>query len=219
MATFVLVPGAWHGAWCFEQVVPLLECAGHTVHALTLTGLRPGDDPASVNLDTHTDDVVRALEPGVTLVGHSYGGMVISAAADRVPDMVSRLVYLDAHVPLDGESCWSRCNDVYRDAFLAGAASTGHAVHPPEGGDPRRRPHPIASLTQAVRLTGAVDRVPVREYVYCSGWEDRTPFTATRDRLRDDPLWTVHEIPTVHNAMREAPEAVAAILLGALLRQ
>ncbi|MFD0531462.1 alpha/beta fold hydrolase [Kitasatospora arboriphila] len=90
MATFVLVPGGWHGSWAFEAVVPLLERASHTVHPLTLTGLHPHDDPATIataNLDTHTDDVLRQLERAhlddVTLVGHSYGGMVITAAADR----------------------------------------------------------------------------------------------------------------------------------------
>jgi pimeloyl-ACP methyl ester carboxylesterase len=226
MATFVLVPGGWHGSWCYETVVPILERAGHTVHALTLTGLRPDDDEATVataNLDTHTEDVLRFLDGAdlddVTLVGHSYGGMVIAAVADRAAGRVSRLVHLDAYVPHDGDSCWSLAGDAYRQAFVAGAAATGYAVDPPyrpgraHGGDPRRRPHPLGSFTQAVRLTGAVARVPRREFVYCSGWEG-TPFTDQRDRLEADPGWRVHELPTAHNAMREAPEAVAEILLG-----
>ncbi|GAB1329780.1 alpha/beta fold hydrolase [Streptomyces sp. NPDC093260] len=219
MATFVLVPGGWHGSWAFEAVVPLLERAGHTVHALTLTGLRPDDDRATVaaaNLDTHADDVLglldRARLTDVTLVGHSYGGMVIAAAADRARGRVSRLVHLDAYVPRDGESCWSSTTEPYRQAFVDGATSTGYAVLPPAGGDPRRRPHPLASLTQAIRLTGAAEQVPRREFVYCSGWEDRTPFTALRTRLEADPGWHVRELPTGHNAMREAPDAVAALL-------
>ncbi|MFK4123337.1 alpha/beta fold hydrolase [Streptomyces longwoodensis] len=219
MATFVLVPGGWHGAWSFEQVVPLLERAGHTVHALTLTGLRPEDDEATVaaaNLDTHADDVLRLLDEarltGVTLVGHSYGGMVISVAADRARGRVERLVHLDAYVPRDGDSCWSSTTEAYRQAFLAGAASTGYSVLPPAGGDPRRRPHPLASFVQTARLTGAVDEVAQREFVYCSGWEDRTPFTDLRSRLRADPRWRVSELPTGHNAMRENPDAVAALL-------
>ncbi|MEU4289995.1 alpha/beta hydrolase family protein [Kribbella sp. NPDC026596] len=225
MATFVLVPGGWHGSWAFEGVVPLLERAGHTVHALTLTGLRPDDDDVTVataNLDTHADDVLRLLDrahiTSATLVGHSYAGMVIAAAADRAGGRVSRLVHLDAYVPRDGESCWSLTSEGYRQAFADGAADTGYAVRPPfrppDGGDPRRRPHPLASFLQAIRLTGVVDRVPRREFVYCSGWEDRTPFAELRTRLQADPEWRVHELPTAHNAMREAPEAVAAILLG-----
>jgi pimeloyl-ACP methyl ester carboxylesterase len=224
MTTFVLVPGAWHGSWCFEAVVPLLERAGHAVHALTLTGLRPDDDDVTVataNLDTHADDVLarldRARVASATLVGHSYGGMVIAAAADRARGRVSRLVHLDAYVPRDGESCWSSTTEQYRQAFVAGAAETGYAVRPPlrppTGGDPRRRPHPLASLLQTIRLTGPFAQVPRREFIYCSGW-DGTPFTELRTRLQADPEWHVHDLPTAHNAMREAPEAVAALLLG-----
>ncbi len=139
MATFVLVPGAWKGSWSYEAVVPLLERAGHTVHALTLTGLRPDDDSAAVaaaNLDTHAGDVVRHLDrhhiTGATLVGHSYAGMVIAAAADRAGGRIARLVHLDAYVPRDGESCWSSTNEHFREVFAAGAATTGYAVRPPE---------------------------------------------------------------------------------------
>ena len=220
MTTFVLVPGGWHGSWSFEAVVPLLERAGHAVHALTLTGLRPADDPVAVataNLDTHADDVLRLLDRAritdATLVGHSYGGMVTAAAADRARGRVSRLVHLDAYVPRDGESCWSATTERYRQVFAAGAATTGYAVRPPEGLDPRTRPHPLASFLQAVRLTGALAQVPRREFVYCSGW-DGTPFAELRTRLQADPDWRVHELPTGHDAMNEAPDAVAALLLG-----
>ena len=220
MTTFVLVPGAWKGAWAFEAVVPLLERAGHTVHALTLTGLRPDDDNATVataNLDTHADDVLAHLDrahiTSATLVGHSYAGMVIAAAADRAGGRISRLVHLDAFVPRDGDSWWSLTNEYFRDLFAAGAAATGYAVRPPDGGDPRRRPHPLASVMQTIRLTGGFARVPRREFVYCSGWEDQTPFADLRTRLEADPDWHVHELPTAHNAMREDPEAVAALLL------
>ncbi|MGW0855840.1 alpha/beta fold hydrolase [Streptomyces sp. NPDC002690] len=220
MTTFVLVPGAWKGSWAFEAVVPLLERAGHTVHALTLTGLRPDDDAATVaaaNLDTHAHDVLRHLDrTGVTdatLVGHSYAGMVIAAAADRAEGRISRLMHLDAYVPRDGESCWSATNDHFRQVFAAGAAATGYAVRPPGAGDTRRRPHPLASFLQTIRLTGAVERVPRREYVHCSGWADRTPFTDLRARLQADPDWRVHTLPTGHDAMHEAPESVAALLL------
>lgn len=223
MATFVLVPGAWHGSWCFETVVPLLQRAGHKVHALTLTGLRPDDDDqivATANLDTHAGDVLALLDRAhisdATLVGHSYGGMVIAAAADRADGRIARLVHLDAYVPRDGESCWSSTSEQYRSAFVAGAAASGYAVQPPfrppDGGDPRRRPHPLASLMQSIRLIGAHERVPRRELIYCSGWGG-TPFAELRTRLQADPAWRVHDLPTAHNAMREAPEAVAALLL------
>ena len=225
MATFILVPGAWHGAWAFEAVIPLLEQDGHTVHSLTLTGLRPGDDAATVahaNLDTHATDVVSLLESAqitdATLVGHSYGGMVIYAAADRAGGRVSRLVHLDAYVPRDGESCWSLTSENYRQLFINGATDTGYAVQPPfrapHGGDPRRRPHPLASLVQTIRLTGVVDRVPRRDFIYCAGWEADTPFARLRARLQADPGWHVHDILTAHNAMKESPAVVAKLLMG-----
>lgn len=221
MATFILVPGAWHGSWAFEAVVPLLERAGHTVYALTLTGLRPDDDDATVataNLDTHANDVLELLDrahiTNATLVGHSYGGMVIAAAADRAGGRVSRLVHLDAYVPRDDESCWSLTTEAYRQAFVVGATNTGYAVRPPDrpGRDPRRRPHPFASLLQTIRLTSALAQVPRREFIYCSGWEG-TPFAELRTRLEADPEWQVHDLPTAHNAMREAPGAVAELLI------
>lgn len=218
MATFVLVPGGWKGSWAYEAVIPLL--AGHAVHALTLTGLRPDDDSTAVataTLDTHADDVLRHLDrhqlTDVTLVGHSYAGMVITAAADRAGGRISRLVHLDAYVPRDGESCWSATNDHFRGVFAIGAATTGYAVQPPGTGDPRRRPHPLASFLQTIRLTGAAAKVPRREFVYCGGWQD-TPFTDLRTRLRADPDWQVHDFPTAHNAMNEDPKAVAALLLA-----
>ena len=223
METFILVPGAWKGSWAYEAVVPLLERAGHAVHALTLTGLRPDDDNATVataNLDMHADDVLRLLDrahlTSATLVGHSYGGMVIAAAADRADGRISRLVHLDAFVPHDGESWWSATNQYFRDVFAAGAATTGYAVRPPDGGsdDPRRRPHPLASVMQTIRLTGAVAQVPRQEFIYCSGWEDQTPFAELRTRLEADPGWQIHDLPTGHDAMHEAPEATAALLLG-----
>lgn len=223
METFVLVPGGWHGAWSFEEVIPLLERAGHAAHSLTLTGLRPDDDNATIataNLDTHADDVLQLLDrahiTSATLVGHSYGGMVIAAAADRARSRVSRLVHLDAYVPRDGESCWSSTTDHYRQAFAAGAARTGYAVRPPDGLDPRTRPHPLASFLQTIRLTGPLAQPARREFIYCSGW-DGTPFAELHTQLKANPDWHVHDLPTGHDPMHEDPDAVAALLLGRVI--
>lgn len=110
MSTFLLVHGAWHNGRCWERVVPLLEAAGHRVFAPSLTGY--GDKAhllgPEVGLDTHVDDVVGLITEenlgDVVLVGHSYAGLVISSAANRIPERVAHLVYLDAMVPEDGES-------------------------------------------------------------------------------------------------------------------
>lgn len=110
MSTYLLVHGAWHSGECWERVVPLLASAGHRVSAPSLTGY--GDKShllgPEVGLDTHVDDVVDLIVEEdlteVVLVGHSYAGLVISSVANRVPDRIARLVYLDAMVPEDGES-------------------------------------------------------------------------------------------------------------------
>ncbi|MDN5719898.1 hypothetical protein [Corynebacterium sp.] len=121
-------------------------------------------------------------------------------------------MHLDAYVPRDGESCWSSATDGYRQVFATGAARTGYSVHPPEGLDPRARPHPLASFLQTIRLTGTHAEVSEREFIFCSGWAD-TPFDELRARLQIDPSWRVHDLPTGHDAMHEAPEAVAELLL------
>ncbi|WP_327093378.1 alpha/beta hydrolase [Nocardia vinacea] len=110
MATFVLVHGGGHGGWCYRQVARLLRGAGHEVYAPTLSGLaeRAHLRLAGIGLDTHIQDVASLLHyedlRDVILVGHSYGGMVITGAADRAVERVGRLVYLDAANPVDGQS-------------------------------------------------------------------------------------------------------------------
>jgi pimeloyl-ACP methyl ester carboxylesterase len=110
MATIVLVHGGWFGGWCWQKVIPFLETAGQEVFAPTLTGLaeRASELSPDVGLDTHIQDVVGLLEEknlhDVILVGHSYGGMVITGVVDRVPERIAHLVYLDTFVPRDGDS-------------------------------------------------------------------------------------------------------------------
>src|SRR5581483_167199 len=153
MARFVLVPGGWHGGWAFDAVSALLSSEGNEVQALTLSGL--GDEASSeVNLDRHVDDVlqaIRARDTNVVLIGHSYGGMVITGAADREPSRVDALVYADAYVPDDGASVWSLTSQSYRDRFIAGVAADGLNCAPPAHLDSRCRPHPIATFLQAIK--------------------------------------------------------------------
>ncbi|MCW1431824.1 alpha/beta fold hydrolase [Novosphingobium sp. JCM 18896] len=115
MACYVLVHGGAHGGWCWDRVRPILTAAGHEVHALTLTGLgeRASLLSPETTLATHIADIVEVIEQGdladVILVGHSYGGMVITGVADKLPGRISEMVYLDAAIPFDGEALvdWS----------------------------------------------------------------------------------------------------------------
>ena len=110
MATFVLVHGAWRGSWCWKRVRRALLQQGHEVFTPTLTGLGERSHLLSETLDlqTHTLDVLNLIQweelNDFVLCGHSYGGMVISGVADRVPERIRSLVFLDAFVPEHGES-------------------------------------------------------------------------------------------------------------------
>ena len=214
MTRFVLVPGGWHGGWAFDAVGHALQGEGHEVRALTLAGL--GDEPASgVNLARHIDEVVRVLREGdapAVLVGHSYGGMVVTGAADQVPSHVKAIVYADAYVPEDGESLWSLTTPAYRERFVAGVAADGLTCAPSAHLDKRCRPHPIATFLQAIRLTGEWRKVGSKTFLVASGWEG-SPFIALYERLRLDPGWTTHRLDCAHDVPRLAPEAFARILL------
>ncbi|NKB35720.1 MAG: alpha/beta fold hydrolase [Gammaproteobacteria bacterium] len=106
--TFVLVHGAWHGAWCWEKIVPLLSASGHQVHTLDLPGLGEDKTPISeVSLDsyvTKVSDLIISLAKPVVLVGHSMGGMVITQVAEKIPDRIDTLIYLTAFSPKHGET-------------------------------------------------------------------------------------------------------------------
>ena len=175
--TFVLVHGAWHGGWCWRRVADRLRAGGHTVFTPTLTGLgeRAHLMHGAVNLETHITDVVNLLAweqlENVVLCGHSYGGFIISGVAERKSAAIRSIVFLDAFMPRDGESVQELTGQAVRDA-IAAAVHRGDLGIPPRaaeafGVNPADRawvdrlcvPQPIATLTDKIKLTGAVDRI------------------------------------------------------------
>jgi pimeloyl-ACP methyl ester carboxylesterase len=220
MSTFVLVPGACHGAWWFEPLARQLREQGHQAYPLTLTGIgaRRHQLTASVNLDTHIDDVVNLLEDeqitDAVLVGHSYAGMVITGAADRVPDRVEGLVYLDAFLPADGDSCWTLTTDVQREWYVGGSAATGYGVEPLPFFDQRATAHPLASMLQRIRLSGGTSRVKRKEFADVTEWgRAESPFRMSIERASQDPSFRVHVLESRHDVMRDVPEEILRILL------
>ena len=218
MATFVLVPGMCHGGWCFAGLTEQLRGHGHFVHPVTPTGLGERSHllHGGVNLDTHIEDVTALLTAedvhDAVLVGHSYGGMVITGAADRLPGRVDCLVYLDAVVPAHGDSCFTLVSDRERQWYLD-VVDNGYGVRPLPFFDARATPHPLASLLQPLRLSGDPTRFRRRDYVYAAGWDGESPFTSVYRRLRADPAWTTHALDGGHNLMRDAPDDLLKILL------
>lgn len=221
MTTFVLIPGACHGAWCFDDLAAALRGHGHRVLAYTLTGIaeRAHLAHSGINLDTHIADVLAALatdtdDDELVLVGHSYGGMVITGVADRLPERVDALVFLDALVPRDGESCWHLVSDEQRQWYLD-VDDTGYGVRPLPFFDPRTSAHPLASFLQRIRLSGHLDRFRRRDFVYALQWPGESPLRTSYERVRHDPAWHVHEIDGAHNLMRDNPDDLVRILLDA----
>ena len=228
--TYVLVHGAWHGGWCWRRVLSALRSGGADVHPVTLTGL--GDRAhllsRDVGLETHIADVLGVIEAeelsDVVLVGHSYAGFVISAVADRIPDRIARLVYLDAIVPRDGDCAFDRLSPQSRERFEAVSRSEGDgwllpvSVATPDylglvADDdirfvlPRLSPHPLRTLRERVALSARSPRTP-RTYINCIG--DRPfgqPRTAQADGIDD-----YHELRTGHEAMVTDPQGVIALL-------
>jgi pimeloyl-ACP methyl ester carboxylesterase len=214
MARIILVPGGWHGGWAFEAVSNALSSEGHQVQALTLSGLR--DEPANgANLESHINEVAQAVREGNTgavLVGHSYGGMVITGAADKESSRIKAIVYADAYVPDNGASVWSLTTSNYRERFIAGAVVDGLTCAPPAHLDGRCRPHPIATFLQAIKLTGNWRNVRSKAFIAACGWEG-SPFIELYERLRLDPEWDTHRLDCAHDIPRLAPEAFTRILL------
>ena len=179
MANVVIVAGGWHGGCEITPFARKLRALGHEVFTPTLTGLgeRVHLARARPNLSTHILDVANVLEfeelSDVVLCAHSYGGMVITGVADRMPERISALVYIDALVPEDGDSWWGLVNDHFRAIAIDGADEDGFGVRPPAHMDPRCRPHPIASFLQKIRLAGRWKEV--REALCLCHRVDRQP--------------------------------------------
>jgi len=219
MTTFVLVPGVCHGRWWFEPLVERLTEMGHTAAAVSLSGLGQHDrldKMRPINLDVHISEasasvVLSQADDGTVLVGHDYGGCVITGVADRLPHAVRALVYVDAFVPDDGDSCYSMTDEEQRQWYL-GEGAGADAVQPLPTFDPRARPHPRATLLQRIELTGRWQAVPVKHYVAATDWPGRSPFAPIVERVRSDPGWTVHEWPTRHDVLAEGPDRLVELL-------
>ena len=232
MTTFVLVHGAWHGGWCWDRVRRALRARGHDVFAPTLTGVADRSHLLSpqVDLETHINDVANLLVwedlSDVVLCGHSYGGCVVSGAADRAADRISALVYLDAFVPKHGQRLHDFLPDETREAQLEGARQTGEGWRVPpipaevfnvnaadrEWVDRQCTPQPLATFQQPVSLTGRLDTIENVSFVWASDWDG--PFGQFYEQAKLIG-WKTAEIACGHDVMLDRPEALTEALLSA----
>lgn len=225
--TFLIVHGAWGGAWQFAKVDPLLRERGYDVRRVTLTGLGERVHLASpdIGLQTHIDDVVNVILfenlRDIVLLGHSYGGMVISGVAQRVPDRIARLVYLDAILPNDGESLLTARGDRPGSLDLPKMTREGFLVPGwvrPDKPHPFDVPHPLKTFTDPLVLKNpAAEKIPALYILTVDPGkqpeeDDFWPF-AERARARG---WPVVEMPGDHNPQWRQPAATVEVLAGAL---
>jgi pimeloyl-ACP methyl ester carboxylesterase len=230
MADFVLVHGAWHGAWCWRRLLPGLWQAGHRAFAVDLTGLgarrhlfRP-----ELGLSDHVADVVQTLDneelAQAVLVGHSYAGMVVTGAADQRPAQVSTLVYLDAVVPEPGEA-WSSTHPPATRAERRSTIAAQGGLPPPDPaafglqGDDHAwvqrqlGPQPGGCYDEPLTFDAGLWSARRRVFIDCNSPALPT-IASSRVRAQTQPGWELHSLSTGHDPMVSAPEDLLAVLLS-----
>ncbi|NUW43215.1 alpha/beta fold hydrolase [Nonomuraea rhodomycinica] len=229
MAEFVLVAGAWLGAWAWDDVVPELRAAGHGAHPLTLSGLAEKRG-APAGQQTHVQDIVDEVERldlrEVVLVGHSYSGIPVGQAAERIGDRLAHVVFVDSNVPAHGESFVSpspegratveasiAANDGFwaplTAADYAGQGLTDEQIDRIVTGS---TPHPGATLTEPAVLAKPLGELPAT-YVKCLlDGDEPSPDVA---RLLGGDRWRLVEMETGHWPMFSQPRELARVLLDA----
>lgn len=244
MAAYVLVGGGWLGGWCWQRVARRLREGGHDAYPVTLTGLGERVHLASpeVDLETHITDVVNLVEfedcRGVVLLGHSYGGLVVTGAADRIPGRISQLVYLDT-VPLpDGGSLIEKFPSELRKRTEDRVRGSGEGwkfpVPPPEEladmaslegiNEDRLRllysratPQPFGTYTQPLRLENPNRVGPPKLGILCSSSLDQVQemIAGGSPAFRETagPNWRFVELPTGHYPMFSRPDDLATVIL------
>lgn len=240
MLTFVLVHGAFHGGWCWSRVSAHLTPAGHQVFAPTLPGLgeRRAQASPAVNLTRHIDEVEGLIRQhrldDVVLCGHSYGGMVVTGVADRIPERIGALVYCDALVPKDGDTALGLIapDQKWKDAWLDRVGRNGGWLMPPAPArflelrdsadedlvDSSCTPQPAATYLEKIRLTGAWATVPRKTYILAAAMRADT-MRRHAAPLRSHPDWNFYEIDCGHEMMLDHPGLLATMLVEAAPRR
>jgi pimeloyl-ACP methyl ester carboxylesterase len=208
--TYVIVHGAWGGGWAWRGVDSLLTARGHRVHLGT----------AETGLSTHIQDVVNTLLfeelDDVVLIGHSYGGMVVTGVADRVPDRIRHLVYLDAFLPEDGESVTTINGQT--GGGMANQAVNGFIVpawRDPNAPPPGDVPHPVATFTERLSLTDAeaLGRIPSTYILTMDPGAQRDAFSPYAERAKARG-WRVLQMEADHNPQWSKPAELVDLFAG-----
>jgi pimeloyl-ACP methyl ester carboxylesterase len=219
MSCFVLVHGAWGTIRGYDKTAAALRAAGHIVHCVELKGLgtRAAELAADITLSDHVNDVLAVMDDNglsdIILVGHSYGGMIITGAATQRADRIRCLVYVDAFLPENGEALWDIATDFERKHYIDAQRTSPGLVGPLPfpGLDPALR-QPLLTLIEPVPLTGAEQMIARRIYIYATRGAPAT-FKKFYDRVSGDPAWQSHQVESGHMVMADAADALMTILL------
>lgn len=230
MASIVLAHGAWSAAWAWKKMRPLFRAAGHDFFSPTYTGLGERAHLArpEIDLSTHIQDVLAVLEfenlTDVTLLGHSYGGMVATGVADKARERIARVVYIDAFAPTDGQSLFDLVGPKAEANMRAGADKDGDGWRlpinpmPPDTSpedvawaSPRRRPQPIRTFEQKIELTSK-EPPPPRHYIYATRNGPGDVFRQFSTRTKSEAGWKSYELDCSHNPHITCPDALMALL-------
>ena len=221
MATYVLIHGAWAGGWQWRKVARLLQAQGHEVFTPTLTGQGERQHllTPDVGLETHITDVQNLLEfedlRDVILVGHSYGGVVITGVAEHAPERIAHLVFVDALIPRDGESVADIMGPVVWAATQARAQTGGEGWRIPAGGEGKDTDHPLKTFTDRLEVKNPAAVALSRTFIYCT---DKPPEAAkggiarNAERARAEG-WRYYELPTGHVPAETMPRELTDLLL------
>ncbi len=226
MAIYVLVPGGFGGSWIWREIKKMLCAAGHEVFTPSLTGMGERVHLANpeIDLSTHIQDVVNEITFAdlheVILVGYSYGGMVITGVAEKVAERISKLVYLDAFVPEDGQSVTDLIGPEVT-AFALQAVETygeGWKFYGANPTDPRFTFQPAKTFLEKLNLSNPQAAGLPRVFIYCPQGKTAEdpyliPMTRAAEMIRHDPRWSYYEIDSDHQVILTDPRAVADILL------
>ena len=234
-STYVLVHGAWHGGWCWVRVADRLRAAGHTVFTPTQTGLgeRKHLMSADITPETFTDDIANVIEAeeldDVILVGHSFGGRPVCGVADRTPQRLRRLVFVDASLPENGKSAFDNTLPELRDARIKAAQESSGGLSlpaPPAAAfgvtDPddvawverRMTPHPFKTYSLPSLLKNPIGNGVPATYIRCTAPAFANT-ASSAEYAKSRPDWQYLEIATGHDAMVTKPAELSEMLLAA----
>ena len=234
MTAFVLCHGAWSGGWGYRRVAEIIRASGHEVFIPTYTGVGERSHLANpdINLETHIQDVLGIIKweriEEFVLVGHSYGGMVITGVADREYKKIRRIVYLDAFLPENGQCLNDLTTPAQQEQMfnLAKEQGEGWRVPRPEGSiadtvsaedrewiESLSSAQPLGTFTQKLKLEG--NHLKIADKVYVLATEKKaTPFYQFADWTRQQKDWQTVELQIHHHLMQSLPKETAKIIMG-----